>query len=85
MSKKGWHHHVVLALLAGLFLLEVEQGWGKKDAVVNASSGGSGAGGVIAETKMDGEGTVGVAGGDAAAKRGGQAGSPEATRPPLPL
>lgn len=24
----GWHHHVTLALLAGLFLLTLEQEWG---------------------------------------------------------
>jgi SRSO17 transposase len=27
-SWAGWHHHVILALLAGLFLLQVRWGWG---------------------------------------------------------
>ena len=26
----GWHHHVVLCLLAGAFLLSLQQAWGKK-------------------------------------------------------
>ena len=28
----GWHHHVALCLLAGAFLLSLQQSWGKKDA-----------------------------------------------------
>ena len=28
----GWHHHITLALLAGAFLLTVQQDWGGKDA-----------------------------------------------------
>ena len=26
----GWHHHVALCLLAGAFLLSLQQSWGKK-------------------------------------------------------
>ena len=28
----GWHHHVTMCLLAGAFLLTLQQGWGEKDA-----------------------------------------------------
>ena len=28
----GWHHHVALCLLAGAFLLSLQQAWGEKDA-----------------------------------------------------
>jgi len=29
-SWAGWHHHITLALLAGTFLLTLQQEWGKK-------------------------------------------------------
>ena len=28
----GWHHHVALCLVAGAFLLSLQQAWGEKDA-----------------------------------------------------
>ena len=28
----GWHHHIALCLLAGAFLLSLQQAWGEKDA-----------------------------------------------------
>ena len=28
----GWHHHVAICLLAGAFLLSLQQAWGEKDA-----------------------------------------------------
>ena len=28
----GWHHHIALCLLAGAFLLTLQQAWGEKDA-----------------------------------------------------
>jgi len=31
-SWQGWHHHITLALLAGAFLLTMQQDWGEKDA-----------------------------------------------------
>jgi SRSO17 transposase len=31
----GWQHHVALVLLAGAFLLHLQQGWGKKPAAVD--------------------------------------------------
>ena len=40
-SWRGWHHHVALALLAGAFLVQLQQTWGEKDAPHHASPGGS--------------------------------------------
>ncbi len=31
-SWQGWHHHITMALLAGAFLLSLQQDWGKKSA-----------------------------------------------------
>ena len=31
-SWAGWHHHITLCLLAGAFLLSLQQAWGEKDA-----------------------------------------------------
>ena len=28
----GWHHHIAMCLLAGAFLLTLQQDWGEKDA-----------------------------------------------------
>jgi SRSO17 transposase len=42
-SWAGWHHHIVLALLASLFLLQTRLDWGGKSAPVDDSAGGAGA------------------------------------------
>jgi SRSO17 transposase len=34
-SWAGWHHHITLALLASLFLLQIRLDWGKKSAPVD--------------------------------------------------
>lgn len=39
----GWHHHVTLALLAGLFLLRLRRQWGEKPAGAHAAPGEPGA------------------------------------------
>lgn len=31
-SWQGWHHHITMAMLAGVFLLSLQQDWGKKSA-----------------------------------------------------
>jgi SRSO17 transposase len=49
----GWHHHITLALLAGAFLLTVEQNWGEKSARLDASAGESGAAGVASSAHVD--------------------------------
>ena len=35
----GWHHHIALCLLAGAFLLSLQQAWGEKDAADHPSAG----------------------------------------------
>ena len=35
----GWHHHVVLCLLGGAFLLSLQQAWGEKDALDHEAPG----------------------------------------------
>ena len=35
----GWHHHVALSLLAGAFLLSLQQAWGREDAPDHPSPG----------------------------------------------
>ena len=49
----GWHHHITLALLAGAFLLTVQQEWGKKSARPDPAAGSSGAAGVAAPADLD--------------------------------
>ncbi len=39
----GWHHHITLALLAGTFLLTLQQDWGGKDAPAHAPTSQPGA------------------------------------------
>ena len=36
---RGWHHHVALCLLAGAFLLTLQQDWGEKDATDYQAAG----------------------------------------------
>ena len=35
----GWHHHITMCLLAGAFLLTLQQGWGEKDAPDHTATG----------------------------------------------
>ena len=35
----GWHHHIAMCLLAGAFLLSLQQAWGEKDAPNHAATG----------------------------------------------
>ena len=35
----GWHHHIALCLLAGAFLLSLQQAWGEKDAADHEAAG----------------------------------------------
>jgi SRSO17 transposase len=44
----GWHHHITLCLLAGAFLLSLQQDWGEKDAPDHAPPGASGGAGAAA-------------------------------------
>ena len=44
----GWHHHVALCLVAGAFLLSLQQAWGEKDAPDHPSPGIQGSAGAAA-------------------------------------
>lgn len=51
-SWQGWHHHMAMCLLAGAFLLTLEQEWGKKDAPDNTASGLSSGARTVAEKAL---------------------------------
>ena len=68
-SWQGWHHHITLALLAGAFLLQLEQDWGEKATAGEPDAGEPGGEGTAAAAEVDGRGPVGVAGGHGAAQR----------------
>ena len=38
-SWAGWHHHIALCLVAGAFLLSLQQAWGEKDAPGQQAAG----------------------------------------------
>jgi len=77
-SWQGWHHHMVLSLLAGAFLLTMQQEWGKKDATGDAAAGEPSLTRVAAAARMERSGSVGVDGGHAVAQRARQAFTPQA-------
>jgi SRSO17 transposase len=52
-SWDGWYHHMTMALLAGAFLLQLQQEWGGKDASHHAAPSKSGRAGVTAAPRMD--------------------------------
>jgi SRSO17 transposase len=70
-SWAGWHHHIMLALLASLFLLQVRLDWGKKPAPVDDPASGSGAPRVAAEAALDRDRPGGLARRDPGPERGG--------------
>jgi SRSO17 transposase len=51
---RGWHHHIALALLAGAFLLTLQQDWGEKDAPGDGTPGQPGAARGAAAPPVDG-------------------------------
>jgi SRSO17 transposase len=57
----GWHHHITFALLAGAFLLTIQQDWGKKSARHHASAGGSGVAGTAPPPDLDNRRPVAMA------------------------
>jgi SRSO17 transposase len=52
-SWPGWEHHITLALLAGAFLLSLEQDWGENDARADPPPGEPSAAGTAAEAGVD--------------------------------
>jgi SRSO17 transposase len=52
-SWRSWHHHTALALLAGAFLLQVQQDWGEKEPRTDAAASQPAATGAAAATDLD--------------------------------
>lgn len=52
-SWHSWYHHITQALLAGAFLLTLEQDWGKKDAPHHPAADQSGAAAAPAAAHLD--------------------------------
>lgn len=61
-SWRGWEHHITLALLAGAFLLSLEQDWGENHARLDPPPGEPGAAGTVAQTAVDAGGPLALAG-----------------------
>jgi SRSO17 transposase len=68
-SWAGWHHHVTLALLANLFLLQVRQDWGGKAASADDPPGEPGAARAAAPPDLDAGRPGGLAGRNPGAER----------------
>jgi SRSO17 transposase len=49
----GWYHHMTMAVLAGAFLLQMQQDWGGKDAANHAAAGEPGRARVTAAPRVD--------------------------------
>ena len=80
-SWPGWHHHITLALLAGAFLLTLQQDWGEKDAPAYASASQPGAAGTAPPPHLDTRRAAPVAQLYPSAQRTGQAVTPQASPP----
>jgi SRSO17 transposase len=57
----GWHHHITLALLAGLFLLRLRRRWGENPAGAHGAPGAPGAARAAAAPNLDPRGPAGLA------------------------
>jgi SRSO17 transposase len=71
-SFRGWHHHITLGLLAGAFLLSMEQEWGGKDAPTNAPASEPNAARTVAASEVDARGTTPMAPRNPGAQREGE-------------
>lgn len=60
-SWAGWHHHITLALLAGAFLLTMQQAWGEKDAPDHPPASQPGAARALAPAHVDRVGSAALA------------------------
>jgi SRSO17 transposase len=52
-SWTGWYHHMTMALLAGAFLLQMQQEWGGKHAPNHAAAGEPGSTGATAQERVE--------------------------------
>jgi SRSO17 transposase len=80
-SWAGWHHHITLALLAGAFLLTMQQDWGGKDAPANVPASQSRAARGAAPPHVDARRPAPVAQRHPAAQRAGETSTPQASSP----
>src|SRR6266571_4714700 len=71
-SWQGWHHHITLALLAGAFLLTLQQEWGEKDAPAHAAPSQPRVAGTAPPSHVDTGRVAPVAQHHPAAQRAGQ-------------
>ena len=58
---EGWHHHMAMVLVAGAFLVQMQQDWGGKDAPNHATAGESGGARTVAAAALDGGRVSGLA------------------------
>ena len=63
-SWAGWHHHIAMCLLAGAFLLGLQQDWGKKDAPHHPAASVPGSAGDAAPAALRAPGVAALAEGD---------------------
>src|SRR5207244_1586483 len=80
-SWRGWHHHIALALLAGAFLLTLQQDWGEKDAPAHAAPSQPGVAGAPPPARLDPHGSAGLARRDPTTQRAGQTITPQTSSP----
>jgi SRSO17 transposase len=81
-SWQGWHHHITLALLAGAFLLTMQQEWGEKDAARDTAASQPGAARRAAAPHLDARRLAPLAQRYPGAQRPGQTLTPHASSPP---
>jgi len=60
-SWQGWHHHITMALLAGILLLSLQREWGEKDAPGDSAANQPSAARAASATKLDSSGVVALA------------------------
>jgi len=60
-SWQSWHHHITMALLAGIFLLSLQQEWGEKDAPGDSAANQPSAARAASATNLDFSGVVALA------------------------
>jgi SRSO17 transposase len=80
-SWHGWHHHITLALLAGAFLLTLQQDWGGKDAPGNPPASQPRAARGAAASPMDTRRPAPLAHPHPGAQRAGQASTHQTSSP----
>jgi SRSO17 transposase len=58
---QGWQHHATLAMLAGIFLLSLQQEWGEKDAPGDSAANQPGAARTAPAASLDSSGVAALA------------------------